>query len=166
MSRAGSVCLGLSPAGNPLRDCRTFLKLSQRRMRKWGYLSTSSHLSLFEGYSQPGHQLCSTVGCPVRNGHAPVAGESPQVAILGCLRHKAKDLSGNCAEVTSKVVRQDVVGHIVCYPDHLHEYQYLHGMTCQLCDDFLYTISFNIVINMVSINVSDLLSKLRLQGVK
>lgn len=78
MNRAGSGHLGLSPAGGPLRDCRTLFKLSQRRMRNWGCLSTNSHLSLFEGCSQAGHQLSSTVGRPVRNEHAPVAKESPR----------------------------------------------------------------------------------------
>lgn len=71
------------------------------------------------------------------------------MAILSCLMYKAKDMSVNCTEVTSKVVRQDVVGHTVLYIDNLHDYQYLHGMTCQLCDDFLHTTSFNIFINLV-----------------
>lgn len=53
-------------------------------------------------------------------------------------------MSLHWAEVTSKVP-----GHTVCYIDNFHDQRYLHGMTCQLCDDFLYTTPFNPSINLV-----------------
>lgn len=140
---------GARSCRGPSERLQNSLQIVPKKNEEVGYLSTNSHLSLFEGCSQPGHQLSSTVGCSVRNEHALVAKESPQVAILSCLVYKAKDMSVNCTEVTSKVVRQDVVGHIVCYIDNLHDYQYLHGTTCQLCNDFLHTTSFNIFINLV-----------------
>lgn len=145
--------VGAQYCRGPLRDYGTLLRLLQKRIRKWGYSLPNSHLSLFESCSQPGHQLPSTVGCPVRNKHAPVARESPWVQIHSCLMYKAKDTSVNCAEVTSKVVRQDMVGHIVCYTDDLHDYHYLHGTTCQLCDDFLYTTSFHLSTNLEGKNI-------------
>lgn len=98
MNRAGSGHLGLSPAGGPLRDCRTLFKLSQRRMRKWGYLSTNSHLSLFEGCSQPEHQLSSTVPCKAwacSCGQRKPPGGNPQLPHVQGQGHASELYWGN-----------------------------------------------------------------------
>ena len=58
-------------------------------------------------------------------------------------------MSVNYVEVTSKVIRWDVVSHIVCYSDNHHDYQYLHGTTQQLSDDFLHMTPFNPSTNLV-----------------
>lgn len=62
----------------PSEKLRTLLKLSQQRVRRWGYLLTNFHFSLVEGYSQAGPPLPGTLGGPVGAGHAPVTRQSPQ----------------------------------------------------------------------------------------
>lgn len=84
---------GLSPAGDPLRDCRTHIRFP--KSKEVG-LFTDQLTPLVGGCSQPGHQIPGTLGLPCEGWACACGLRKFSGRDNSCLMYKATGISMNC----------------------------------------------------------------------